>query len=425
MDTVEILGQHYRPRVIDATVQRALSAAGAVLLEGARASGKTMTALNAASSYTFIDDPDVQQALEIAPRTVLAGKAPRLLDEWQVAPTLWNLVRRAVDATTEPGQFILTGSAVPADDLTRHTGAGRILRLRQRTMSWYEKLESPSATLSIASLFDGERPIEDLTAGNELDEVIENVLRPGFPAMASLDADLAADRMRSYVEEVSRTDIRRLADIRHEPDTVRQLIAALARSVASDVTFQTLAADVRAVAPSISAETISGYVDLLERLFIVELQRPWTPKLRSRARLRTSPKFHLVDASLAAASLGANGTRLRRDLSSLGMLFESAVIHDLMIYASAQGGEVRHFRDSNGNEIDAIITLPDGRWAAVEIKLAGSQVAAGIRSLNNAIHHIDTTVVGDPAFRLIITGTGPLLTAEEGTVTAPLVALAP
>lgn len=425
MDTGEVLGRAYRPRVIDAALLRALSTAGAVVVEGARASGKTMTALHAAGSYAFIDDADIQRALAIAPRSVLEGDAPRLLDEWQLAPELWNLVRRAVDAAPGPGRFILTGSAIPADEITRHTGAGRFLRLRQRTMTWWEKLDRATRQVSIAGLFDGERPEADMTAGLELDEVIENILRPGFPAMTTLGLEQSADRLRAYIDEVARTDIMRLADVRHEPSVIKQLIAGLARAVASEVSHRTLAADMRAVAPAINVETISGYVGLLQRLFIVEPQLPWTPRLRSRARLRTSPKLHLVDASLAAAALGAGPERLRGDLQTLGTLFESAVIHDLLVLSSAIGGEVRHYRDSNGKEIDAIVTLADGRWGAVEIKLGGAQMPAGIESLRNVIDQIDTDTVGEPAFRLVVTGTGPLLTADDGAVTCSLRALAP
>jgi predicted AAA+ superfamily ATPase len=425
MDTAKVLGQAYRPRVIDAALIRALRAAGAVVVEGARASGKTMSALHAAGSYAFLDDPDVQRALEVAPRSVLEGEAPRLLDEWQVAPELWNLVRRAVDATAAPGRFILTGSAIPADELTRHTGAGRFVRLRQRTMTWSEKLDAAAYRVSLAGLFDGERPVAAMTEGLELDEVIEHILRPGFPAMTALTLEQSADRLRAYIDEVARTDIRRLADVRHAPEVIKLLLAGLARSVASEVTHRTLAADVRAVAPAISVETISSYIGLLQRLFILESQPPWTPKLRSRARLRTSPKLHLVDPSLAAAALGAGPERLRGDLETLGMLFESAVVHDLMVLATPIGGEVRHYRDSNGKEIDAVVTLPDGRWGAVEVKLGGAQMVAGVESLGDVIDQIDTDIVGEPAFRLVVTGTGPTLTADDGTVISSLSTLAP
>lgn len=424
MDTAKVLGHAYRPRVIDAVLQRSLAAAGAVVIEGARASGKTMTAMHAASSFAFVDDAEVRRVLEIAPRSLLEGEAPRLLDEWQLAPELWNLVRRAVDAASEPGRFILTGSAVPADDVIRHTGAGRFLRLRERTMSWWEKLDALPGTVSLAGLFAGDRPETDLET-RELDTVIENLLRPGFPAMIGLTPAQSSDRLRGYIDDVARTDIHRVAEIRHEPEVVKQLLAAVARSVASEVTYRTLAADVRTVAPAITAETISVYVSLLERLFIIEPQQPWTPALRSRARVRISPKLHMVDPALAAAALGAGPKQLLGDLATLGVLFESAVIHDLTVLASAIGGEVRHYRDSYEKEIDAIITLPDGRWGAVEVKLSGTQLPYAVKSLNEVIAQIDTELVGEPAFRLVITGTGPVLTTDDGTVTAPLTALAP
>lgn len=425
MDTAEVLGHAYRSRVIDSELQRALSAAGAVVIEGARASGKTMTALHAAGSYVFIDDPETQRMMEVAPRSLLDGPAPRLLDEWQVAPDLWNLVRRAVDAASEPGRYILTGSAVPQDDATRHTGAGRFLRLRQRTMTWWEKLDAHPGSVSLAGLFAGDIPATDLTAGRSLETVIDNLIRPGFPAMTSLSPEQSAIRLRGYLDDVARTDIRRLAEVRHEPETIKQLITGLARSVASDVTYKTLAADVRVIAPTIDVETISTYVHLLERLFIAEAQRPWTPAVRSRARVRTSPKFHLADPALAAAALGAGPERLRNDLQTVGVLFESAVVHDLMVFAAALGGEVTHYRDSYGKEIDAIVTLPGGRWGAVEVKLGGQQLTAGVASLHAVIDQIDTAAVGDPAFRLVITGTGPIVVTDDGTISIPLSALAP
>lgn len=424
MDTRDVLGRDYRPRVIDSVLQQALAGSGAVVIEGARACGKTMTAMHAAGSFVFVDDPDVQRLLEIAPRSLLEGEAPRLLDEWQASPDLWNLVRRAVDAAVDPGRFILTGSAVPSDDITRHTGAGRFLRLRERTMSWWEKLDGLPGTVSLAGLFDGDRPETDLEA-SELSAVVENLLRPGFPAMTDLDLHQSAGRLRSYIDDVARTDIRRIADLRHAPELVKQLIAALARSVASEVSYRTLATDVRSVAPAITSETVSSYVGLLQRLFVVEAQSSWTPNLRSRATVRVSPKLHLADPALAAAALGAGPGHLLGDLKTLGVLFESAVVHDLSVFSSAMGADVRHYRDSYGKEIDAVITLPDGRWAAVEVKLGGGQVPQAVSSLNDAVDQIDTTLVGRPVFRLVVTGTGPILVTDDGTVTAPLAALAP
>lgn len=425
MDTAQELGQEYRPRLIDTALQRALAASGAVVIEGARASGKTMTAMHAASSYVFVDDVEAQRLLEVAPHSLLEGASPRLLDEWQLAPELWNLVRRAVDSASEPGRFILTGSAVPSDDATRHTGAGRFLRLRERTMAWWEKLPQPPTSVSISGLFKGELPAPDLDAQPDLEAVVDGLLRPGFPAMTNLSQQQSADRLRGYIDDVARADIKQIAAIRHEPETIRQLITAVARSIASDVTYRTLAADVRSVAANIDVETVSHYVNLLQRLFVVEPQLPWTPQLRSRARMRTSPKLHLADPALAAAALGADATQLHGDLQTLGVLFESAVVHDLTVFASTMNGQVRHYRDSYGKEIDAIVTLPDGRWGAVEVKLGGRQLQAGVASLADVIAQIDTTAVGEPAFRLVVTGTGPILVTDNGTVTTPLSALAP
>ncbi|QIK63642.1 ATP-binding protein [Leucobacter viscericola] len=425
MDTKLTLGRTYQPRIIDSALQHALNSAGAVIIEGARASGKTMTAMHAAASYAFIDDAEVQLALDVAPAAVLEGRAPRLLDEWQLAPELWNLTRRAVDRADSTGRFILTGSAIPADDITRHTGAGRFIRLRQRTMTWSEKLDDATNRLSVAALFEGSRPTGDMSERIPLEALIENVLLPGFPAMKSFRPQQSAAQLRAYLDEVARTDVSRLVEVRHEPAIFRQLIAGLARSTASEVNYRTLASDVRTLAPTINAETISGYASILERLFIVEQQRAWSPKLRSRARLRTSSKLHLADPAFAAAALGAGPDQLARDLETLGLLFESAVVHDLMVFASALGGSVTHYRDSNGNEIDAIITLPDGRWGAVEVKLGGGQMNAGIASLKKAISQIDTQVVGEPSFTLVVTGTGGILTATDGTVVCPLHALAP
>jgi predicted AAA+ superfamily ATPase len=424
VDTTAVLGQAYLPRVLDAAVADALEIAGGVLIEGARGSGKTMTALNAAASYVFLDREDAQALLQVAPQTLLDGAAPRLLDEWPLAPGLWNMVRRRIDASAAKGLFLLTGSAVPADDATRHTGAARVLRLRQRTLTWWEKAGGPAQGVSLEALFDGRSPEPEL-AQPGLGDVIAPLLRPGFPAMSQFEGRRAAALLGAYAEEISRGDMPRLARTRHDPIVIEQLMAAVARNSAAEVAYTTLAKDLRTVAPAITAETVSDYLKLLQRLFVVEPQRAWAPALRSRAVLRTSPKLHLVDPALAATLLGAGQSRLERDLATLGTLFESAAVHDLMAFAARLGGEVRHYRDSNGHEIDAVIVLRDGRWGAVEVKLGGGQIAAGAASLARALDQIDREAVGEPAFRLVVTGTGPTLAMEDGTVTCPLAALAP
>jgi predicted AAA+ superfamily ATPase len=424
MDTRAVLGQAYRPRVVDSAVAEALEFSGGVLIEGARGSGKTMTGLNAAASYVFLDQPEAQAVLEVAPGALLDGATPRLLDEWQLASGLWNMVRRRVDASRSKGLFLLTGSAVPADDVTRHTGAGRILRLRQRTLTWWEKAGRPAGGVSLESLFAGVLPKADL-ARPDLGDVIAALLRPGFPAMAGFEGARAAALLDAYAEEIAHSDIPRLARTRHDPVVLEQLMAAVARNSASEVTQASLAKDLRAVAPRITPETVGEYLKLLRRLFVVEAQRAWAPALRSRAVLRTSPKLHLVDPALAAALLGAGPSRLERDMATLGALFESAAIHDLAVFAARLGGGVRHYRDSNGHEIDAVVTLRDGRWGAVEVKLGGGQIEAGRASLARALGQIDLGRAGEPAFQLVVTGTGPTVAMDGGVVTCPLAALAP
>ncbi|MCL2780316.1 MAG: DUF4143 domain-containing protein, partial [Actinomycetia bacterium] len=258
-----------------------------------------------------------------------------------------------------------------------------------------------------------------------LDEVFRLVLKPGFPGMVDDDLPAAQLLMRGYLDETARLDLPRLIDMRRDPAVIARLLSSVARNVACEVSYTTLAADVRAFAPGITAETVSVYADALERLFVIERQPAWTPGLRSRARLRVADKWHLADPALAATALAATATSLGRDLNTAGLLFESAVIHDLRVLGAPLGAQVRHFRDSNGYEIDAVVTLPDGRWAAVEVKLSGLQVPAGAASLTRAVDQIDATVAGPPAFRLVVTGTGRTFTLDDGAITCPLAALRP
>lgn len=421
MDTLNLLGRDYAPRVIDERLDYLLSVAGAVVIEGPRACGKTMTAVNAARSAIFLDTAEAQELLVVDPQLVLNGEVPRLIDEWQVDPQVWNRVRREVDFRSQDGQFILTGSAVPDDDSTRHTGAGRFLRLRQRTMTWFERGLSEER-VSLAELFAGRQVVSRLEKPN-IEDVLNNVCVSGFPAHIHRSAEDTAVQMSAYAEEVSRTDVRVLADLRHDPETIMQLMRALARGTATEVTFKTIASDLATVAPTIRPETVAKYVSLLERLFVVEAVKPWSGKLRSKANMRRSSKYHLADPALSAALLGATPERLLQDLETAGFIFESAVLHDLAVYVEALGGHIRHYRDSNGNEIDAILELPDGRWGAVEVKLGGGAAQKASEDLTRIASIIDASQ--PPAFRTVITGTGMTLTYPNGVSTFPLSALSP
>lgn len=419
MDTLQMLGKRYVPRLIDEQVTSALRVSGAILLEGPRGCGKTMTAVHHAASAVFLDDPAVQDLMTVDPWAPLDGDSPRLIDEWQLEPQVWNRVRRRVDALEGFGHFILTGSSVPDDDATRHSGAGRFLRIQQRTMTWVEKGKS-IPTVSLRALFGGEKVSSSLEAYS-LDDNVAALLTSGFPAQVSLTATDASHVLNAYLAEIARTDIAVLGTIRHEPEVIDQLLRSLARNTASEVTLATVRKDLLRIVPEIKERTIASYLRLLMRLFVIESVPAWTPKLRSRARLRTARKYHLADASLAAAALGAGRDVLMSDVKTLGFLFESAVVHDLAVMTEAMGGRISHYRDSNGYEIDAILQLPDGRWGAVEVKLGIGAVTGGIERLNAAIAQIDAD--RPPSFAAVISGTGMTYTANGGAVTFPFLSL--
>lgn len=420
MKTATILGKEYLPRTIDTTLADYLSFSGAVVLEGPRGCGKTMTATNAAASALYLDDPDTKQLVEANISFAFKGERPRLIDEWQIMPEIWNGVRRQVDLASDFGQFILTGSAVPDDDKSRHTGAARFLRLRQYTMSWFEKQVNSEANVSLTKLFAGET-VTDGPTGADYSALVERLCTSGFPRFIKLTPAQALIQAQAYLNESVHTDLKRLDNIRYAPAQLQALINSIARMTASEGQYSKIAADLETVIPAVRNETIARYCELLQRIFVLDLQPAWSPALRSRSRLRTSPKWHLADASLAVAALQASPEKLETDINTTGFLFESQVVHDLRTLAIPQGGKVYHYRDSSGRELDAVIELPDGRWGAIEVKISGNKINEGASSLNKAIEHITTP----PAFRLVITAMGPTFTLADGTVTCPLEALRP
>lgn len=422
MDTQQLAGRRYRPRIVDERLDFLLEASGAVIIEGPRGCGKTMTGLHHCASYALIDDPATNQVAKLAPAAVIDGPRPRLLDEWQTAPDLFNLARREVDLAAEPGQFILAGSAVPADSITRHTGAARFLRLRQRTLTLCEKADY-APVVSLAGLLQGE-PFTPDAGQISYTQVIQNLLTPGFPGFQTGNEQIVLAQLHGYLSEAARSDMHRVADLRVTPLATERLIAAIARSVSGEVSVSTLRKDLDTVSPGISLPTVTKLLDSLQRIFVVEAVSAWAPRLRSKARLRVSPKYHLADPGLAIAALGATSASLTADPETVGLLFESAVIHDLAVMIEAMGGSIYHYRDSNGNEIDAVLTLPDGRWGAVEVKTGFSGVERGVASLKKAIASIDHEA-GPPTFSAVITGTGITAPLDDGIVTFPLHQLRP
>lgn len=413
----------YIPRIADLELKRRLEAAGAVLVEGPKACGKTETARQVAASEVLLDiDAAAREAVELNPALVLEGEPPRLIDEWQLAPEIWNHVRRSVDDRGLPGQFILAGSTQPTDDATRHTGAGRISRLRMRPMSLHE-LGAGSGEMSLATLLKGEAG-EAGDPGLELRDLAEAICRGGWPAFRDLELPAALQRVRDYLDEVTRGDVQRLGQ-RHRPERVARLIQSLARNVATPVAATTLATDAGRPEDPVSDDAVATYLDSLARLFIVEDQPAWQPHLRSRYRLHRAAKRHFVDPCLAVAALRADPDALMRDLNFLGLLFESMAVRDLRIYAQHLDGAVEHYHDSSGLEVDAIVTTA-GSWGAFEIKLGGKKrIEEGAANLLKFRERIDTSRSGEPATLAIVVASGYGYVREDGVQVIPIGALGP
>jgi uncharacterized protein len=414
----------YRPRLADAELRQRLEAAGAVVVEGPKACGKTETARQVAASEVLLDtDVRSREAAAVDPSLILPGDVPRLIDEWQVEPGIWNHVRRAVDDRREPGQFILAGSAVPADDETRHSGAGRFSRLRMRPMSSFESGVSGGA-ISLRSLFAGERGQAGDT-GMTIGALAEEIARGGWPGLRDGPLDVALQGVVDYLEEVRRTDIRAVDGVGRDPERLRRLLRSLARNVSTSAALTTLARDTAGAGPPLDERTVGDYMRALGRLFVVEEQPAWEPHLRSRVNLRRSPKRHFVDPSLAVAALEADPEALVRDLNLLGLLFESLVIRDLRIYSQTGGWRVRHYRDNKGLEVDAIVEGRGG-WGAFEVKLGGERaIESAAKSLLQFSRRIDSDKVGEPAVLGIVVATGYGYVREDGIQVIPIGALGP
>jgi predicted AAA+ superfamily ATPase len=414
----------YQSRTVDSELVSRLEATGAVVIEGPKACGKTATARRIAASEALLDvDSDARQAAAVDPALVLRGDTPRLIDEWQLEPAIWNHVRRAVDDRRAPGQFILAGSAVPPDDITRHTGAGRITRLRMRPMTLFE-VGASSGEISLARLLAGE-PTRGADLGLGVADLAREIARGGWPGLRGLALDPALRAVRDYLEEICRVDVSRVEEKRRNPDKVRALLRSLARNVSTHAAATTLAADTGGADGPLKDETVSGYLHALGRLMIVEDQPAWAPHLRSKRALRSAPRRHFVDPSLAVAALRATPERLLRDIKLLGFLFESLVVRDLRVYAQAADASVLQYRDSHGVEVDAIVETADGRWAAFEVKLGSGQIEDGALSLHRFARQIDTERSGSPAALCVIVATGYGYTREDGITVLPIGALGP
>jgi uncharacterized protein len=394
------------------------------VIEGPKACGKTATARQIAASEVLLDvDANARRAIAVDPALVLDGPAPRLIDEWQIAPVIWNHVRRAIDDRSDTGQFILTGSAVPPDDTTRHTGAGRITRLRMRPMSLFEAGRS-TGRVSLTDLLEG-RVSPSADPGLTVADIAEEVALGGWPGLRGRSVPDGLLAVRDYLDEVARVDVSRVDTTHRDPVRVRRLLASLARNVATHAAATTLAKDTGGADGPLKDDTVREYLGALERLMVVEDQPAWAPHLRSKHRLRTAPKRHFVDPSLAVAALRATPDRLLRDLNLFGFLFESLVVRDLRVYAQAADAQVSQYRDSGGLEVDAIVEAGDGRWMAFEVKLGHGQIDDAAASLTRFAERIDMARFGSPALLGVIVATGYGYRRQDGVAVIPIGALGP
>ena len=414
----------YLKRIADRVLQERLAASGAVLIEGPKWCGKTRTALENSKSHLFMQDPDKAisylKAADTKPSLLLKGDTPRLLDEWQTAPVLWDAVRFMVDQRGKSGQFILTGSAVPKDNVVQHTGTGRISRVLMRPMSLYESMES-NGSVSLKALFDGETEIDNFSTLT-IEQIAFAIVRGGWPASIGESEKIALRHAIDYVEAIINADVSRVDGIEKNPVRVRALLRSLSRNISTLATIRTIHDDIAMgdADESISEKTISQYLGALDRIFVTENLPAWNPALRSKTAIRTSPKRQFVDPSIAAAVMRLTPSRLLEDFNYFGFLFESLCDRDLRIYAEAIDGQVFHYRDGSGLEADAVIALNDGRWAAVEVKLGSKEIEDAAVHLLELKNKVNTEKMREPSFLMILTGTEIAYRREDGVYVVPL-----
>lgn len=402
--------KEYRKRIADDILARKLEGKGAVLIEGPKWCGKTTTAEQIAASILYMDDPEKKEQnismSELNPKRLLKGETPRLIDEWQLAPKLWDAIRFEVDHRRELGQFLLTGYAVPADtEEITHSGTGRFTWLTMRPMSLYESGDS-TGDVSLKDLF------ENNTVDGESDMTIDRLAflacRGGWPQAIDMRDDIALDQARDYYDAVVRSDINRADNIQKNAEKVRRLMRSYARNQGSQVPNTVLARDVSANdEESMSQETVATYLNALRKIFVVEDMPAWNPNLRSKTAIRSSDTRYYVDPSIAAAALGIGPNDLINDLNTFGFIFETLCVRDLRVFADALDGQVYHYRDKDGQECDAVIHLRNGQYGLIEIKLGGDKlIEEGAQSLKKMESKIDTDKMKAPSFLMVLTGVG-------------------
>ncbi|MBP5365592.1 MAG: ATP-binding protein [Bacteroidales bacterium] len=401
----------YKQRIADRLLERKVLGKGAVLIEGPKWCGKTTTAKQIAKSILDFGNASIlkqsAQMIEISPRSLLEGAAPRLIDEWQALPAIWDSIRSEVDKRGEPSQFILTGSSVlPNADETIHSGTGRFAYIMMRPMSLYESGES-SGSVSLKDLFEGKTP--DVQQNKlEIEDIAYLVCRGGWPWATLISKDVALDQAFDYVDSVITRDIQRVDKVKRSPERARLLLRSYARNISQQVSYATFRKDMLTNdASSLDEDTVADYIAALKKLFVIEDLAAWNPNLRSKSAIRNSDTRHFVDPSIGTAVLGLGPQDLINDLDTFGFFFEDMVVRDLRVYADALDGQIYHYRDSNGLECDTVIHRRNGSYALLEVKLGGEKlINEAAKSMIELSRNIDTDKMQSPSFMAVIVGVG-------------------
>ena len=420
--------KEYYQRVSDKVLLEHLESKGAVLIEGAKWCGKTTSAKHIAKSVIEMDRPDMtaqyQQMARINPSNLLEGKVPHLIDEWQIATNIWNAVRYEVDRRGEFGQFILTGSSVPAAlDESMHTGTGRIVRMQMRPMSLFESKDS-TGQVSLMDLFN-KKDISTVD-NHSIDEIAFLICRGGWPAALNHSKKVALKQAFDYYDAVVNDDISRVDRVKRDSERTKRILKSYARNVATQASLETIRSDVISNdVETFDKEALYGYLNALKRIFVIEDSPAWNPNLRSKTAIRTSDTRYFVDPSIAVAALGLGPTDLVNNLELMGLIFENLCVRDLRIYADALDGSVYHYRDKTGLECDAVIHLRNGSYGLVEVKLGGDQsINEGAESLLKLTSKIDTEKMKKPAFLMVLCGVAPFAyKREDGVFVVPITCL--
>lgn len=417
---------NYRRRIADRLLLEQLDAAGVVLIQGPKWCGKTTTAIQAAKSIKYMDWPrEMAKNLFLAeenPEVLLEGDVPRLIDEWQLAPQLWDAARFTVDRRGIPGQFIFTGSAVPADkSKIHHSGTGRFAWLTMRPMSLWESGES-NGTISLSSLFANEKK-NAIAPDYSLNDLCYLICRGGWPSSLAMNRQAALRQAKNYISAVCECDMSRVDNVRRDAAFARRLLRSYARHQGSQVPISTIYADLSSNdGVTMSEDTITSYIAALKKIFVIEDMPAWNPNLRSKTAIRASDTRYFVDPSVAAAALGLGPKDLENDLNTLGLLFETLAIRDLRVYAESIDGEMFHYRDRNGLECDAVIHLHNGNYGLIEVKLGGSKLEEeGAENLKKLSSKIDTEKMNEPSFLMVLTGLGTYAyQRKDGVMVVPI-----